>query len=737
MSRTATPDPDPPKQAAETEGAADPAETQAGAAEPPVASSWKARGEGGPALEGAFPAVAAALSTLPFLPALAGPWLFDDVRLIAENPSVHDFLFGYRWLTSHFWDTGEGDSMPGLRYWRPLVQASYTADWLLSGGNPLWFHLVNIGLHAAVVALATAALLRWTRNAPLALLGALAFAVHPTRAESVAWIAGRPDLWCALLLLAAALGFSARLARRWWGLPVEVLAGLLAFTAKEQAVVLPALLAVEVWAAHAAYPELRRNPLLRRLAVCVGPWCAVVSAYLAARVAWMPFTESAASQLPLAVWALQFLESLGRYVALSVAPWGLSVQHGLLCAERPVPWSLVALGACAFAFGAALVPWAWRRAPAVAVGLLLAGATLLPVSNLIPIPTKTLVSERFLYVPHLGGALVLATLLAPLLRRATLRWAAAVAAVLALAAGTAWRSAAFADPSTFWEQELRTEPHSFVALKELARVARGERRLMAALELEQRAHAAEVSCFPGSGGGTRVALVGVESALRLVPDAQVDELQSIGRFATELLANRPAALRLHTVPLEVTLDPRRWDPSERRRHALSLLSLRADVASRLGDDVQAAADARALGQGCVDCSALPAAALALARAGRYDEASALNERSARRFPAAVQQIRALLALARRSAREAKTASGPAALVARAQELEILRAYGRAYAVLAPHRAEIVESPLARPFAQLAFRAGHARVASEVLALELPPAAVLSTLEQWRSDAGWR
>ena len=136
--------------------------------------------------------VAALLVAAVFGPSLFGDFIWDDVVLIENNDFAHGWKNLVHALTADFWAT----SVPGLKpsgYFRPVVSLAFLTQFELFGGSPLGFHLVNLVLHLACVAMVYDFLRRrlgteQTAAAPLALaaaLGAALFAVHPSRPETV------------------------------------------------------------------------------------------------------------------------------------------------------------------------------------------------------------------------------------------------------------------------------------------------------------------------------------------------------------------------------------------------------------------------------------------------------------------------------------------------------------------------------------------------------------------------
>ena len=106
--------------------------------------------------------------------------------------------------------------------WMPATYISYMCDITLFGPGAGTHHLVNVAIHAL-----NAVLLLWllvvlaTKNTKITeivlfLLAAL-WAVHPQRAEAVAWIASRKELLCATFILGGLLCWLRARRREGWG----------------------------------------------------------------------------------------------------------------------------------------------------------------------------------------------------------------------------------------------------------------------------------------------------------------------------------------------------------------------------------------------------------------------------------------------------------------------------------------------------------------------------------------
>jgi tetratricopeptide (TPR) repeat protein len=171
------------------------------------------------------------VTLLAYLPALHNGFIWDDDRLVTDNPMIHS-PDGLRqiWFSTKAYD-----------YW-PLTYSDFWVEWRLWGNNPLGYHAVNVLLHIA------ASLLIWIilrRLAiPGAFLAAMLFAVHPINVESVAWIAQRKNTLAMLFFLLSILWYLKE-ERTWYWL--SLLAFAAAMLSKGSVAILPMLLLLILW----------------------------------------------------------------------------------------------------------------------------------------------------------------------------------------------------------------------------------------------------------------------------------------------------------------------------------------------------------------------------------------------------------------------------------------------------------------------------------------------------------
>jgi len=693
-------------------------------------------------------AAVAVLAAAIFAPSISGDFIYDDRRLIAGNVYVHSFDAWRRWFTHDFWDVNEEVKHFGERmiYWRPGVTASYAIDWQLGHGSPFVFHTTNLLCHAITSCLAFLTLRRWLGVSMPAFLAALVFAVHPTKAESVAWIAGRTDVLCAAAMLLASTGFARRLAGQRGGLALESIGTVLAYSMKEQALTLFAFVAVETWVALGR-PAVD-GTALRRMARAATPQLLLAVAYSIGRAILMPIKQPHAASFGALAHTKEVFETMGRYAALTFVPHDLSVQQGLM----REPGGRIAFDLGYVALGAAFVVvlvWAAvatrKRVPGVTVGMAFFGFTIFPTSNVVTTDMITMLSERFLYVPLLGLVLAGASLALSATRigeRPRLALAAAAGAiVLAFSVVAARRAADFQDEEQFWARELALHPESLEALRFAIQTETDQKHLAKALDLVARGRTLAAMDYPQTGGELDFIVQGVELALMATPDHDASSLRSIDDFlrTVSMGGHSVAELELRLLRIRISLASaavaKRVDKLRPR-----VLALRAAIESRVADDggaIELAETAHLRCPGCLDVGRV--AALISARAGRYERGQRILDTVASfAGEPAVVATRALLRSAQDAGAAAATSTEEAVkLHLRATELCTLEAWGRAFDVLATARTEIEQAPaFALGFAELAWRAGEFKVAQEVLANLMPSDAAETTTRGWSAKMGW-
>ena len=126
---------------------------------------------------------------------------FDDGQFVYENPRVTGGLTadGIAWAFT----TND------MGLWVPLTRISYMLEYQLYGLAPWGYHLGNLLLHAATTILLFLFLWRTTGDFWPAVLVAALFAVHPLRAESVAWVSERKGLLSGLFFLLTLAAYAA------------------------------------------------------------------------------------------------------------------------------------------------------------------------------------------------------------------------------------------------------------------------------------------------------------------------------------------------------------------------------------------------------------------------------------------------------------------------------------------------------------------------------------------------
>lgn len=350
---------------------------------------------------------------------LGGEFVYDDLLVIQQNPLLQDLGNLPQVFASSYWDFLDAEGASHVGYYRPLTMAVLTVTQVASDGDPRAFHLVSLVLYAACCLAGWRFAVRLLRSEVAGFWAALLFALHPLHVESVAWIS---DLHDPLMGLFGFLTLGAFLRWRDGGSHGRPWAAggwmLLALLSKDGAVaLLPLAVAVDLGRTRVPSEEsASTGSALRTPLRAYAPLGLAFGLYYLARVA--VFGDALAGfdrqttdfGVGLGRLLLLRVELLGRAAALIVWP----VEPNLFRPFQPRLEDTVALltgvvGSLAV-LGGALVAWrrGWR--PVLALLLLLPAGlapVLLRVESLGTFP----LSDRFLFLPVLGGTGLLALFL--------------------------------------------------------------------------------------------------------------------------------------------------------------------------------------------------------------------------------------------------------------------------------------------------------------------------------------
>jgi len=685
--------------------------------------------------------LAGILAILPFVTALGGPFIWDDNGLIVNNPYIQSFSFLGRWFTHPYFDSGQPLQF-GAAYFRPLVLASFALDWHWGSGNPTAFHATNLLLQFITTIVIILALKRWSASPIGALFAGLLLAWHPTKAESVAWIAGRTDILVTLFILLACYARALRRSRRYLSLSLECLATIGAYTCKETALVLPVYIALETWL-EAKRPQVTLQSGLSILRGCFGQ-ILVAIAYLFARSFWMRIVGNSASHLvPIGGFTHigLVLQTLGRAIQMAFFPLTQKGQHGLVSLNAQGTLQIdpiyAVTGAIALVVLAVLAVWARRRLPLLTWGCLIFLVSWLPMSQVVPTHLACDLFERFLFLPSLGLALALLAIIhkAKANRRFRL---ATVTLLFPLLGLSAWRSYArsldYADPHRFWVHENRVNPLSAVAPVELLASRTSVLPLTSALALLDRCYE-NATTRRQPADAVRCAFDAAVYVADYSADLDKHTQTSAMEFFRAVAEGRPivAALGspLATINVDLTQAVNRAALESRRGEALSLL---ASLESR-SRDARAADDARKAIAACSLCQYVPRAAKALAGSGDIQESLRALE-SLSNISKSRSAALARLQILQFADWQQKVSSltGPARVHAEAQALLSIGLFGAAYEILHPHVREFEQFPeIVRDFARVALNAGNAVESRNVLLKGLPPNEVDTLIAGWQRE----
>jgi len=449
------------------------------------------------------PACIAGVTALVFVPSLSCGFVWDDIIYLLGDADFRGF--GVRQVLWMFTSNYYGN-------YQPLTWITFALDHRLYGLEPWGYHLTNVLLHAANAGLVCVLLRELLRRfGPMgsgvpdpmvpAALGAMLFALHPLRVETVSWVTERRGLLCGLGTLACVLAYlrahdDGRRHRGWLGISLG--AFVVALLSKGSSMSVPLVLVVLDWYPLRRFGRERWRPLLaEKLPYLVLAGAAAARAASAAfglgTVLAFEEPHGVGRRLAQAAWGVGF------YVQQAVFPLRLSPLYPLSSFD---PWTPHVLVLVVGAGVVTLVAWRLRhRRPEVTAAWACYLALLAPTLGLVQVGVQA-AADRYTYVATVPLVALVAAGLQALRVRSGRAWrvAAAVTVALTAALGVAARAdiAVWHDSESLWGRVVQSYPDSFDAWHNLGVARLGAGNARGALAAFDRAVALAPGFAPAS-----------------------------------------------------------------------------------------------------------------------------------------------------------------------------------------------------------------------------------------------
>ncbi len=529
-------------------------------------------------------AVAAALT---YWNSLTGPFVFDTIPAVVENPTIRHLS---QWRAVLSPPHEHGQTVGG----RPLVNVSFALNYAIGGLEVRGYHIANVLIHLAAALLLFGIIRRTLRTrpldgrfgaaaTPLAVLVSTLWLVHPLQTESVTYIVQRAESLMGLCFLGALYTFirAASDAKHSAWAAASIACCFLGMAAKEVMVSAPVIILLYDRTFIAG--SWRRAWQQRRIyyVLLASSWLVLGALVLGAERRGGSAGFGTAVTVP--SYALTQLVAVARYLRLSFWPHPLVLDYGtevvrrapvlLAAALLVLPLLVYTIAACA------------RGRPAGFAGAWFF-AILAPTSSFVPVATQTIAEHR-MYLPL---AAVIAVTVLTLYKYAGRRmYGLGAVAVLALAVVTHFRNDDYRSELELWGRAAAAAPgnaraqHNFgFALQHAGRSAEAVRYYNAALALapdDAETHHNLANALVTLGRPDD-AIAQYEIALRLQPRL-VEAHYSLGN--AWLAAGRADSARAE---YEAALRLEPGDASTHRNLASALLQL-----GRVDDAIAAASSA--------------------------------------------------------------------------------------------------------------------------------------------------
>jgi protein O-mannosyl-transferase len=449
-----------------------------------------------------------------YAPALGYEFVYDDRLLILKNPQI----LSWRFVPHFFLENFIAPAYPHAPavYYRPVLLVWMVLNAKIWGMHPPGWHFTAIALHLIVIVEVYILARKLMGSRFAAAVAAGVMALHPVHVECVAWVMAEAEPLAASLMIGSLLLYlhtRAHPARRaaWMAASLTLFA--LAVLIKENSLVLPGLIFACEWfwdgthsGGSVSGTSLVERWWRRGLASFLrsAPHLAVAFAYLALRIAVLKTLGHAVTPLSLATHLATLPLVLSRYLRILLWPAGLSVFYDVPYVTH-LTLTEFFLPLAAVAAAIALLAWWGTKSPAAGFAAVWLGLPILPVLDLPVFYHGEIVHDRYLYLPSVGFALLVALAFeragkpaaAP---KPTAGWrvVAAIALIAVLGAGTCYDRQFWRNNLTLFERGMAIAPGNNIAANNLANELVDRGRYDDALGIYHQVLARDPSYWPAN-----------------------------------------------------------------------------------------------------------------------------------------------------------------------------------------------------------------------------------------------
>jgi Tfp pilus assembly protein PilF len=356
-----------------------------------------------------FCLIIALLSFVAFSNSFENSFQYDDLHVILKNPYIKDPGNFLQFFLNPYMGSGFIKETSG---YRPVLMATFAMNYSLGGLNVFGYHLINFLIHtlsAILIYFITLFFLRKPggegepnpgRSQMAGLFAALIFAVHPVQTESVTYITGRSSSLIGLFFLGSFWAYlQYGLKKRVRHLFLSSFSYAFALLVKETAITLPVLLIL-----FNSFFPLQRT--WKRRLFSILPHFLLTAIYFAMRIHLFGSLQNNSPPIrPLYDQLLTQLRAWVHYLGTLLVPLNLNVDYDFAISHSFLEPQVI-LSVFILALVAMIIWKISKSIPAVGFFALWFTVTLLPTSSVIPL--EDVITDRWLYLPSVGYAVILA-----------------------------------------------------------------------------------------------------------------------------------------------------------------------------------------------------------------------------------------------------------------------------------------------------------------------------------------